>query len=69
LLRFLRVIVCFEDPRQTEPLMNAFEVVQVGTIDVAGQKLAMRLFNNEVSLKIADEILSGRTYPHVHFVK
>jgi FkbM family methyltransferase len=48
--------------------MSDSDVIEVGTIDIAGQKLAMRLFNNEVSLKIADEILSGRTYPHVHFV-
>ncbi len=48
--------------------MNTFEIIEVGPINVGGQKRPMRLFKNEISLKIADEILSGRTYPHVHFV-
>jgi len=48
--------------------MNTPEITEIGAIDVAGQKFSMRLFNNEVSLKIAGEILTGRTYPHVHFV-
>lgn len=48
--------------------MNTVEVIEAGTMDVAGQKLPLRLFNNEVSLKIANDILAGRTYPHVHFV-
>ena len=48
--------------------MSTSEVVEVATIDVAGQKSPMRLFNNEASLRIANEILAGRTYPRVQFV-
>ena len=65
----LLVAHCYVFRAASQEAMDSFEVVEFGPIDVAGQKSPIRLFNNEVSLKVADEILSGRTYPHVHFVK
>ena len=48
--------------------MPVFEIEE-GTIEHGGAKSPIRLFKNDVSLKIAGDILAGRTYPHVHFVE
>jgi FkbM family methyltransferase len=48
--------------------MPIFEIEE-GTIEHGGAKSLIRLFKNDVSLKIAGDILAGKTYPHVHFVE